>query len=391
MKNSGLILLLAFVIFGSCNNATSPDEIGDRFAFINFTLIDGTGSAPVSDAALVVENGRITAVGSVGSTPIPASLPIIDLSGAYVLPGFFNAHIHSGFNRTNLEAWARGGVTTVRDLCGPTLFVWRDSVRENPACARLVAAGPMISVPNGYPYVPWGASCMLPVYSVDDARQKTAQLLAEGADIIKISMESGESFGMEIPSLSHDEASAIVEVAHEHGTLVSAHVLVSYDLGRALEAGADDMAHMITDFLPDSTVDQMITDTIYWVPTLELWQKVGYGTVDAAIINLRKFVQAGGEVALGTDYDGYDAVFQIGMPLDEMNLMRRSGMSEMDIIVAGTKNAARVCNLEDEIGTLEIGKIADILVVNSNPLEDINNLADILMVIHDGVVIRDER
>ncbi len=391
MKSAITTYLLVLLILVSCNKGISPEELGDTFALIHCTLINGTGEEPIYDAVLVVEDGRIQAVGHISTTPVPPGVTTIDLSGATVLPGFMNTHIHSGFSRTNLEAWAREGVTTVRDLCGPTAFNLRDELNQNPACARLVAAGPMISVPNGYPYVPWGSSCMLAVTSVEDARQRTRQLLLDGADIIKISMESGESFGLEIPSLSNEEAVAIVETAHEYGTVATAHVLVSYDLGRALDAGADDIAHMITDYLPDSLITRMIDNDVYWVPTIELWMKVGQGWGEVAIGNLRRFVQAGGKVATGTDYDGYDAVFELGMPLDEMNWMLQAGMSRMQVIVAGTKNAAKVCNREDDLGTLETGKIADILVVNSNPLDDIDALADVLMVIHNGVAIRDER
>jgi imidazolonepropionase-like amidohydrolase len=119
--------------------------------------------------------------------------------------------------------------------------------------------------------------------------------------------------------------------------------------------------------------------------------KVGHGMGEIAIGNLRRFVQAGGKVAVGTDYDGYDAVFQIGMPLDEMNWMIQAGMSRMQVIVAGTKNAATVCNCQNDLGTLEAGKIADIVVVNGDPLVDINILADVLMVIHNGAIVRDDR
>jgi imidazolonepropionase-like amidohydrolase len=262
---------------------------------------------------------------------------------------------------------------------------------EDPTLARLVAAGPMISVPDGYPYVPWGSSCMLPVTSVDNARYEAARLLQAGADILKLSMESGESFGMTIPSLSAVEAAALVEVAHEYGTKASAHVLVAYDLGRALDAGVDDIAHMITDHLYDSLIARAINDDVYWVPTLELWYHVGHGTLDAAIGNLRQFVQKGGKVAVGTDYAGYDADFEMGMPMHELEYMIQAGMTPRQVIVAGTKHGAFVCNLEDELGTVEPGRIADILVVSGDPLRDIHALSDVRLVIHNGSIIRDER
>ena len=94
-------------------------------------------------------------------------------------------------------------------------------------------------------------------------------------------------------------------------------------------------------------------------------------------------------MALGTDFAGYGAEFQLGMPMLEIEAMREAGMTPMQIIVAATQNGAHVCNLENEIGTLEEGKKADILVVDGDPLLDIQTLARTLLVIHDGVVIRE--
>ncbi len=393
MKITGILaaLLLSLAATLTCNRLTDLEIPENSVALVNATLIDGTGADPIENAVLVFASGNILAVGPAATTPLPENTHIIDVSGATILPGFINAHIHNGFDRSYLEAWAQGGVTTVRDLGGPTRFSWRDEVALDPACARLVAAGPMISVPGGYPLVPWGSPWMLPVTSVDDARQQVSRLLAEGADLVKLAIESGQEFGMQIPSLSPEEAAAAVEIAHQYGTVACAHVLVAQDLARALDANADDIAHMVIDNLPESLIGRMISDSVYWVPTLELWHHVGYGRGEAAIRNLRRFVTAGGMVALGTDYDGMDAVFQMGMPILEMELMLQAGMTPMQVIVAGTKNAAIVCNRGSELGTLEVGKIADIIVVAGNPRADIQALGDIGMVIHNGVIIRDDR
>jgi imidazolonepropionase-like amidohydrolase len=104
--------------------------------------------------------------------------------------------------------------------------------------------------------------------------------------------------------------------------------------------------------------------------------------------NLSRFVKEGGMVALGTDFSGYIFDFESGMPMTEIFLMKKAGMTPMEIIVAATKHAAFVCSLGDQIGTLEPGKIADILVVNSNPLDDLNALKDVRVVIRNGEIIR---
>ncbi len=133
----------------------------------------------------------------------------------------------------------------------------------------------------------------------------------------------------------------------------------------------------------------MVDNGTYWVPTLELWKRVGGGNDKLAVANLTRYVAAGGKVALGTDYAGYSAVFDLGMPVTEIELMQQAGMTPMQIIVAATRNGAHVCNLGDELGTLQAGKIADVLVVNGDPLEDVQALTQVRLVIHNGEVIRE--
>jgi len=143
---------------------------------------------------------------------------------------------------------------------------------------------------------------------------------------------------------------------------------------------------MIQDPLPDALVEEMVERGIYWVPTLELWQGVGLGP--AAVANLARFVAAGGQVALGTDYAGYSLPFQLGMPTTEMELMAKAGMTPMQIIVAATRNAAYVSGIAGQVGTLEPGKAADILVVDGDPLTDLTALSKVRLVLRDGSIIR---
>jgi imidazolonepropionase-like amidohydrolase len=368
---------------------TPPGD--ETFALVNGTLMDGTGAAPLRDAAIIIQKGRIAAVGARAQVKIPDGAKIIDVQGATLLPGFINAHVHQGYSEQNLKAWAQGGVTTVRDL-GATpaddLFSRRDALLKDKLNARLVAAGPMMTVPDGYPMVPWGMKGLI-VASPQDAAVKVNQLLDSGADVIKIALESGGSFQRYIPVLSAQEAHAIVQAAHQRGGWVSAHVLRTQDLTRALDAGVDDIAHMVEDPLPDPLIERMVKNDVYWVPTLELWKRVGQQTDKRSVANLRRFVQGGGKVALGTDYAGYAAEFDLGLPVTEIELMQEAGMTPMQIIVAATQNAACVCNLDHELGTLEPGKVADVLVVNGDPLQDLRALTRIRLVIHNGAIIRE--
>ncbi len=359
-------------------------------ALVHGTLIDGTGAEPMQDAVLVIRGERIEAAGRASEVVIPGGAQVIDVKGATMLPGFINAHVHAAYNLTNLAAWAQGGVTTVRDL-GAHSNPWPRAIQEqaagDPRYARLVSGGVMITAPKGYPIAVFhgvGAE----VASEEEAVKATSAMLDSGANVVKISLESGVIFGQTIPTLTDEEVRAIVKAAHERGTIVSAHVSVSKDLRRALDDNVDDIAHMVTDRLPDELITKMVQGGNSWEPTLELWKNVKQGMDTNVIDNLRRYVLAGGKVALGTDYAGYYTPFQMGMPMHEMEWMQDAGMTPMQIIVAGTQNAAKVCNLGTEVGTLQPGKMADVLVVQGDPLQDIHALEEARWVIHNGAVIR---
>lgn len=362
----------------------TPSPQPGTIVLVHGTLIDGTGADPLPDAVVVIRAGRIATVGPRAQVTIPADAQVIDVQGATILPGLINAHVHEAYDAHNLAAWARAGVTTVREMNAPSatiaglqpLYAFRDVARQRPQYARVVAASPILTVPDGYG--------TMAVTSPDDARQKTNALIAAGAEVIKISLE--DTLGGGRPRLSLAEAKAIVDTAHEHGVPVTAHVSRAAQLEVALKAGVDDVAHMVVDRASDDLIARMVAQDVYWVPTLELWKRL-YMEHDIGD-NLRRFVAAGGKVALGTDYAGTAAVpFDLGLPLHELQYMREAGMTPMQIIVAATRNAAHVCHVEEDLGTLEAGKIADILVVDGDPLADLLVLQNVRLVIHDGVVI----
>ena len=347
-------------------------------ALVGATLIDGTGADPLPDAALVIQDCRIAAAGPHAEVAIPGDAQVIELDGATILPGFVNAHVHDVYTQRNLRTWAQAGITTVRDLGAPLgyrYFETRDRLATDPANARIVSVGPLVTVPEGYPIVPNGFPS-LAVTSAEDARQQIARLIDEGAEVIKM------AFSGSPPTLSPEESAAIVQTAHERDIPVTAHATNPRELQRALDAGVDDVAHISGDPVSDRTIRRMVSANVYWVPTLEALHGEGGD-------NLRRFVEAGGQVALGTDA-GYLAGLEIGMPLDEIALMEEAGMTPMQVIVAATRNGAHVCRLERQLGTLEIGKLADVLVVDGDPLQDLETLANVRLVIHGGVIIRQE-
>jgi imidazolonepropionase-like amidohydrolase len=354
---------------------------------INGTLIDGTGGEPISDAIVGIRSGRIVAVGRRGEIAVPGQAETLDADGGYILPGLINTHVHNAFNENNLRIWAQSGVTTVRDVGAydpPSVsFQFRDSVRSDRSFARLVAAGPLITVPGGYPATV-GFPAMT-VTSPDDARAKVASLLDLGAELIKITLEDGrrpEFPSARWPALTPNEVQAIVETAHGRGIPVTAHIIFTQYLKVALDAAVDDCAHSIYDPLPDGMIQQMLQSKMAMVPTL-----IALGKGGNVVGNLRRFVEAGGKVAMGND-GGYIAGLEIGMPITELEAMRDAGMTPMQIIVASTKNAAEVCGLGQTLGTIEFDKAADILIVRGNPLENLRALMDVKRVIHGGTIIR---
>ena len=388
------IKLTGTAVAGLLVGCVSERAVEPVLALTNGTLIDGTGARARPDAVVLIQSGRILSAGVRAQIEIPAHAKLIDVQGGTILPGFINAHVHAAYNEVMLKTWAIDGVTTVRDLGAYSpymdeLFIRRDALCAIPTCARLVAVGSFINVAGGYPVAFWGGH-VVAVSTPKDAQQAVNRLVDAGADVIKTAMESGYAFGKSgWPLLAPETATALVDAAHARGKPVTAHVTSARDLTRALDAGVDEIAHMVVDELPEAIVLRMVAAGTRWVPTLELWQGVGreysvdYGKT--AIRNLAMFVAAGGEVVLGTDYAGAPNVhFDLGMPICEIGLMQEAGMTPMQIVVAATQNGARACNMENTLGTLEAGKQADVLVVDGNPLVDIQAFAQKRLVLREG-------
>lgn len=358
------------------------------YALVNGVIIDGTGVAPVQNGVLVVKGRIITAVGPRTQVVVPADAEVVDVQGATILPGVINAHVHDAFDVSRLKTWAWKGVTTVRDEgmrrrpSLETLLAIRDSARLTPECARLVSAGYMMTVPGGY-----GG---LEVTSPGDARQKVFEQLDRGVDLIKLAQEDGYAGSTNLPKLSGEEISAIITAAHERGTLVSAHITQSSYWGIVAAAGVDDVAHVAYDPVPDAVLEMMVMKKIALVPTFTVFRNYN-APVSACIDNLRRHVNKGGSVALGNDYGGGPGSFEEGIPFYELTCMLEAGMSSMGILVACTRNAAKVSHVDSVLGTLEAGKLADVLVVGGDPLADLNALSRVRLVIHDGINIRAER
>lgn len=351
----------------------------------NCTIIDGTGKQPIEDGIIIIEDGMIKAVGKSEGISATKGYKKIDLKGRYVLPGIINAHVHDSYCRRNVRRWLKAGITCVRDL-GPHIkgdFIEaRNILNSDLRNSRIVAATPLITTKKGY-----GGYT---VCSPQHARDKVLDFINRGVDIIKVSIED-KLEGKEWPVISAEEVKAIVDAAHSKGIRVSAHVTHARNIRIAADAGVDDIAHMVVEELEDDVILEVIKKNIYWIPTLELWNGVSkmhrLNWCAVAMQNLGKFYKLGGKIAFGNDFGGYRCKFDKGFPVNEFRLMKGAGMSNSDIILSATKNAAYVCNMEDICGTVEKEKVADLIVVCKNPLENPEVLKKPGMVIKSGIII----
>ena len=359
-----------------------------RIALVGGRIIDGTGRRPIVPGTILIEAERIRAVGEATSVTVPPDALRIDVTGKTVLPGFVNAHVHLTFThvgRGRRSRWVAEGVTTVCDLAAPVeqIASLKNSAAGDP---RVVVAGPIVSVPGGYPASHWGPGIHLSVQGPEDAGRKVNALIDRGADVIKIALERAGS--SRLPVLSDQEIRAIVRAAHARAVPVLAHVDVAENLERAVDTGVDTAAHMIRDPLPDALIRKMVAKDFSLIPTLAVLSDDGDGQ-RLMEDNLRRFVAAGGKVAFGDDWGNTGTA--TGMPWYELRLYQRAGMSPMQIIVSASQHSARACNLDRDRGTLEPGKLADLFVVTGDPVDDLGALKQVALVLKGGrVIVRGE-
>lgn len=347
-------------------------------------VIDGTGAPAIEEGAVLVRGSLIEAVGAASDLVVPPDATIMDLAEATILPGFVNAHAHNACPRGHRALWARAGVTTVRDLGIRYDAGWADCLLEAadaPREADIVWAGPLVTVPGGYP-ICGNNFRALTVITPEDGREKVEGLIEAGADLIKITITTGGH----CPTLSLSAIQSITEAAHAYGLPVSAHVELSEDVERALAGGVDDLAHVPVDPMSNDLISRLVDRGVSVVSTLAALPELA----SVAGGNLLRFARAGGVVAFGND-GGFLPGLTVGMPIEEVRALSGAGFSPMEILVAATRSAAQVCGLGDVVGTLEAGKQADILVVDGNPLDDLEVLTSELVVLHRGVLITDQR
>jgi len=316
--------------------------------------------------------------------------------------------------KQSLEA----GITTVRDVGTSNKVAY--SVKRALETglidgSRILVCGPIISITGGHGQSIRG---MKTADGPWECRKVVREQLALGADHIKICTTHRPWRGNE--EFSMEELEAIVDEAHKHGKKVAAHAALMPGMRMAIEAGIDTIEHGMSEMtclVDDETVELMVEKGSIWVPTLwvflrektkeeeerrEMRRKMSPQTKitrdskkwmeelrENIPENFKKALRLGVKIGTGSDVGlhGYDVPF-VAVP-EEMELLCKHGLSNMKAIMAATSVAAEACGIEEELGTLEKGKLADIIIVDGNPLEDINAMKNVLFVLKEGKVHKD--
>lgn len=388
------------------------------------SIVDGSGSEPVADGTVVVENGWITDVGPTAAVAVPPGATVLDAGGLTVVPGMFESHVHIEDDiPTLLRAFLADGVTTVGNT-GSTPGTVRafHETGELPDAARGFIAGPTITAPEGYPSMRM-PGIALGITDPESGRAAVRHLVDMGVDYVKVALEpldfTTAAFGS-LPVPEPRALRAVVEEAHEHGLLVRAHVRYADQLKVALDAGVTSVEHMLfalpdragyddlagagpasLDAMPELSDDleRMVDLGVYVVPTIGMELKNiarGLGAPRPGLLErieelivavLAEFVGAGGRVALGSDWVGIPGV-PPGLPRGEMEYLARAGLSPVQVVQAGSRHSATVCGQGDVLGLVAPGRLADLVLLDGDLRRDLGAFDRIVTVIKNGKVVR---
>ncbi len=416
-----LVLLVLIAQVGLAEPKIS--DVPSKTVLYNCNVIDCTGSKPMRNMTVVITGNTITAIklGSYQKSIGQEDVKVIDLGGAYLLPGFWNVHMHlsallpdpnhildnellpSAVIRSGLNAidGLTKGFTSIRTVGEQAHLdvAWRDVFDQGYFMGpRIFASGNAVSITGGH-----RGDMPIGFDGAAEIRKAVRMQIAQGVDWIKI---------MEVEMLS-DEVEAAVQVAHHMGLRVCSHSKEPTTY-RSVQAGVDCIEHGYG--LKDETIKLMAEKGTFYVPTIicnlseqyirerdkrlaELGyskdEKVAKGRTIVAYADertqehalhqrkaLQKAFKAGVKVCTGSD----------STPVGELGILEieqfvLSGISEMDALIAATRNCADLCRVLDKLGTVEEGKLADLVVVSENPLDNISNIRKVEMVFKDGISV----
>jgi imidazolonepropionase-like amidohydrolase len=386
----------------------------------------------ILNATIIVEGNKIARI-IPGFSRAPEDVEIVDLKNETVLPGLIDCHVHLEWEQSRSSyterytlnpadiayraaVYARRtldiGFTTVRDLGGTGVNIaLRNAINSGWAIGpRILTVGRAISITGGHGDGTTGAKWDLfdppgPEMGIadgpDECRAAVREQIKRGADCIKVCATGGVlSLARDgtLPHYAQDELNTIVQTARDLGVPVAAHAHGDEGMLRAVEAGVVSIEHGT--FMSDATMEAMIKHGTYLIPTLTAGQAVSDSALFAKgffpeVVRKKaieicpqlkataaKAYKKGVKIALGTD----SGVSPHGMNNLEFGLMAEIGMKNEDILRAATLDAATLLRMNDRIGSLEVGKLADIIAVEGNPMEDIRAMVRVVFVMKDGKI-----
>jgi imidazolonepropionase-like amidohydrolase len=399
-------------------------------------LIDGTSDEPRTEISVVIDDGRITRI-SAGYIDPDDDDKLISLRDHTVMPGLMDMHTHL-MSQHSKESYTErffmdqaeyalrstvharrtlmAGFTTVRDLGdnGVNSIALRKAITEGWVIGpRIFTSGKSIATTGGHAdpsnalrgdYRRDTGVTEGVINGVDDARKAVRQRYKDGADLIKLTATGGIlslAASGQNPQFTDEELAAIVATAKDYNMTIAVHAHGSEGMKRAVLAGVDSIEHGT--FMTDEIIELMKEKGTYWVPTNMAGEWVAEKAKDpdyfpavvrakAATIGpviratFRKAHAAGVKIAFGTD----SGVSAHGDNAREFELMVEGGMPPMKAIQSATREAARLLKIEDRLGTLEEKKLADVVAVEGNPLEDIRAMRRVVFVMKEGVVFKDQ-
>lgn len=399
-------------------------------------LIDGTGAAPVAGATVVIRDNRIAAVTTRNETDFPAEAQIVDVAGMTLLPGLIDCHDHMANHKYDLaHRWRldepqsvrhlrtaavlkrtlHAGYTTIRDAAGLDAGFKQaiaEGLIEGP---RLVLSLAIISPHGGIgdavspSGLPLDDCCCIPgdpllppsvANGVDEVRQVVRKMVRAGADVIKCATTGGASsrpgHGPRDSAFNLDEMQALVDEAQALDRRVMCHALGGRGLDIAIEAGANSIEH--GSYLDENPrhLERMAERSIFFVPTLLVYEyhrkspqphvkERAASLYEHHVESIKRALALGVKIVAGTDAGGHGHPANAG----ELECLVKAGMTPMQALQAATGWAAECLGQENDLGTVTPGKLADLVVVNGDPLADIAVLCDparVALVIKDGAI-----
>jgi imidazolonepropionase-like amidohydrolase len=423
-RRRSLPFVLCLLLVGTVGPARSQTAL-----FEGARLINGEGGAPIENAAFIVEGGRFTAVGRNGELALPAGAARIDLTGKTVIPALIDAHVHMGYRKglsfgpdnytrenllDTLNRFAYYGVAAILETGTARSDLAYQLRAEMPSGALFRTAGRGFGMPGAGPGGPMRDSAY-GVTTEAESRMDVQELAAKKVDMIKIWVDDRNGT---VEKLKPDLYRAIIDEAHKHNIHVLAHIVDLADVKDLLRAGVDGFAHMIRDKDIDDELLGLLKarPNVFFQQTLWGERRAIYGSKPAWLdepllretfspreiellgeefsaspanpeaarraramgqVNLRNTARlnaAGVTLALGTDSGGVTGgqYFGLGTHIEMEIQVTRAGLTPMQALVTGTRTSARILGL-DQLGTVAVGKSADFLVLNGNPLDNIAN------------------